>query len=44
MEMAYSLSKGEPFPDSVELTFDKYVFKPYSIITYDNVQEYMNAD
>lgn len=44
MEMAYSLSKGEPFPDSVELNFDKYVFKPYSIITYDNVQEYMNAE
>ena len=41
MDMAYSLSRGLPFPDSVELTFDKYVFKPYSIITYDNVQNYI---
>lgn len=41
MEMAYSLGRGEPFPDNVELTFDKYVFKPYSIITYDNVQNYI---
>ena len=44
MEMAYALAKGEPFPDSVELTFDKYVFRPYSIITYDNVQKYMERD
>ncbi|MBR4719410.1 MAG: galactose ABC transporter substrate-binding protein [Lachnospiraceae bacterium] len=42
MEMAYALSKGEPVP--VELTFDKYVFKPYSMITYDNVQKYMSAN
>ena len=41
MEMAYALGRGEPFPEDVELTFDKYVFKPYSIITYDNVQEYL---
>ena len=41
MEMAYALAKNEPFPDSIELTFDKYVFRPYSIITYDNVQEYL---
>lgn len=41
MEMAYALSNGEPIPDSIELTFEKYVFKPYSIITYDNVQKYL---
>ena len=41
MEMAYALAKNEPFPDSIELTFDIYVFRPYSIITYDNVQEYL---
>ena len=44
MEMAYALGRGEPIPDSVELTFDKYVFRPYSIITYDNVQKYLNRD
>lgn len=44
MEMAYALGTGEPFPASVELTFDKYVFRPYSIITYDNVQKYLNRD
>ena len=44
MEMAYALATQRPFPDSVELTFDKYVFRPYSIITYDNVQTYLNND
>ncbi len=44
MEMAYALGRGKPFPDSIEFTFDKYVFTPYSIITYDNVQKYLNAD
>lgn len=41
MEMAYALAQGRPFPDMVKLTFDKYVYTPYSIITYDNVQEYL---
>ena len=41
MEMAYALGCGEEFPVSVELIFDKYVFRPYSIITYDNVQKYL---
>ena len=41
MEMAYALGSGEEIPKSVELTFDKYVFRPYSIITYDNVQKYL---
>ncbi len=44
MEMAYSLGTDRPFPKSIEFTFDKYVFTPYSIITYDNVQRYINAD
>ena len=42
MEMAYALSNGASVP--VELTFGKYVFKPYSMITYDNVQEYMSTN
>ena len=41
MEMSYALGRGEPFPDTIELTFDKYVFKPYSPITYDNVHTYL---
>ncbi len=41
MEMAYALGCDEKIPGSIELTFDKYVFKPYSIITYDNVQKYL---
>ena len=41
MEMAYALGNNEPFPKSIELTFDKYVFTPYSVITYDNVQKYL---
>ncbi|MCR5673799.1 MAG: galactose ABC transporter substrate-binding protein [Lachnospiraceae bacterium] len=44
MEMAYALGRGEDIPGSIELTFDKYVFRPYSIITYDNVQTYLNND
>ena len=44
MEMAYALGRDKPFPDFVELTFDKYVFRPYSIITYDNVQTYLGND
>ncbi len=44
MEMAYALGTGRSFPKSIEFTFDKYVFTPYSIITYDNVQKYINAE
>ena len=44
MEMAYALGRGSEIPETVELTFDKYVFRPYSIITYDNVQMYLNSD
>ncbi len=43
-EMAYALARGEEIPASIKLTFDKYVFKPYSIITYDNVQKYLSND
>lgn len=42
--MAYDLGMGKAFPDTLELVFNKYVFTPYSIITYDNVQQYLNAD
>lgn len=41
MEMAYALAQNRPLPNTVKLTFDKYVYTPYSIITYDNVQEYL---
>lgn len=44
MEMAYALAQKEAIPSSIKLTFDKYVFRPYSIITYDNVQKYLNSD
>lgn len=41
MEIAYAIGQNKPIPDKVKLTFDKYVYTPYSIITYDNVQEYL---
>ncbi len=44
MEMAYALGNDRPIPEDVELTFEKYVFRPYSIITYDNVQKYLSKD
>lgn len=44
MKMAYALGMNGQIPDDVELTFDKYVFTPYSIITYDNVQDYLNEE
>ena len=44
MEMAYSLARDRQIPGSINLAFDKYVFKPYSIITYDNVQKYLNRE
>ncbi len=44
MEMAYDLGLNKPFPETIEVTFDKYVFTPYSIITYDNVQQYLSMD
>lgn len=44
MKMAYSLGMDGRIPDDIEFTFDKYVFTPYSIITYDNVQEYLSVD
>ena len=34
-----ALGQSRTFPDTVKLTFDKYVYTSYSIITYDNVQE-----
>ncbi len=33
MEMAYALGQDKPIPNTFKLTFDKYVYTPYSIIT-----------
>ena len=42
MEIAYALSLDDEIPEDIALTFGKYVYLPYSIITYDNVQEYIS--
>jgi methyl-galactoside transport system substrate-binding protein len=41
IDIAYALSVNQPFPDSIHLIDDKYVYIPYRSITYDNVQEYI---
>lgn len=41
MEMAYALSNNSELPEDIGLSFGKYVFLPYSKITYDNVQDYL---
>jgi len=41
MEISYALAMDQPIPSDIELSFGKYVFLPYSKITYDNVQEYL---
>lgn len=41
VDMAYALSLKQNFPDNINLINDKYVYIPYQIITYDNVQEYI---
>jgi len=43
MKIAYALGRNEPFPSDVPLTFGKYVYLPYSKITYENVQEYITT-
>lgn len=40
MKMAYSLATNGDIPEDVQLTFGKYAYLPYSIITYDNVRDY----
>ncbi len=40
-KMAYSLGRGEKFPDDITVLSNKYVFIPYEIINKDNVDEYM---
>lgn len=42
MEMSQALAEKKEIPDTIELSFGKYVFLPYSKITYKNVQEYMH--
>ena len=44
MEMAYAMGMNESFPATIEFAFDKYVFTPYNIITYDNVQQYLTDE
>lgn len=39
-EIAYALSTQTAIPESVGLTDDRCVYTPYSIVDYDNVQEY----
>ena len=41
MEIACALGMDEAIPEDIELSFGKYVFLPYSRITYDNVQDYI---
>ena len=42
LEMSYALAMDEPFPDQIALTGGKYVYLPYKIITYNNVQQYIS--
>lgn len=42
VDICYALAMGEELPNNVELSFGKYVFLPYSKITYDNVQDYLH--
>ncbi len=42
MKMAYSIAMGEEFSEDVTLVNEKYVYLPYSIVTYDNVQQYLS--
>ena len=39
--MAYALAMEEELPENIELTNEKYVYLPYQIINYDNVQQYI---
>lgn len=41
VDIAYSLSLHQDFPDTIHLIEDKYVYLPYQKVTYDNVQEYI---
>ncbi len=41
IEMAYALGLGQELPEDIELEDGKYVYVPYELITYENVQEYI---
>ncbi len=41
IRMAYALALDEELPENIELTNEKYVYLPYKIINYDNVQQYI---
>lgn len=43
-EIAYALSTQTAIPDSVGLIDNRYVYTPYSIVDYDNVQEYSKRE
>lgn len=42
IDMAYALSMGEAFPESIVLKKEKYVYLPYKTITYRNAQQYIS--
>lgn len=41
IQMAYSLGRKEELPKDIVLSDNKYVYVPYELVTYKNVQEYI---
>lgn len=44
MELAYSLANHGEIPEDLHLTFGKYYYHPYKIITFENVYEYRDLN
>ncbi len=42
IDMAYALAIDDEIPESIPVTNEKYVYLPYKIITYNNVQQYIS--
>ena len=42
IRMAYALAMNEDFPEDIIVEDGKYVYLPYHIITYNNVQQYID--
>jgi len=42
MRIALALAEGSDIPSDITLYFGKYAYLPYTKITYDNVQQYLN--
>lgn len=40
-KIAYALVTGTDIPEEIGLTEDRYVYVPYSIVNYDNIEEYI---